>query len=162
MLARLDQVAGVERAEVDRAGDLLRLTLHPDALGRALSALHDLGYEADIDTSAVATTAWYDRSSVGDLSFIEAGAIAARVVPAFARARTLSAEDTAALHDTVVAALHRCFTQRAVGDDATTGAFRHECVRQVTEAASASIGADAASLLGALLDADLTQDHRDR
>jgi len=161
VLARLDSLDGVIGADVDRAGDLLRLRLEAGALEPAITLLRQLGYEVDLASESIATSGrWYDASSVGELLFIEAGAIAGRVVPAFARTWTLSGPELAELHDLVVSELHRCFTDRGLVAGATTGAFRRDCVAVVIAATPRIVSEEGARALGALLDADMRQDHR--
>lgn len=160
MLARLTALDGVAMAEVDHAGDLLRLTLDRDALAASLALLRDLGHEAEVEDGdgAPGTTVWYDAASVHELSFVEAGVISDRLVPRFMREHDLPI-GPATLRAAVVSALHRCFTERALGAG-NTGAFRQECVRSVVAAAAPIIGTPAAEALGALLEDDLGRDHR--
>ncbi|HEX9496611.1 MAG TPA: hypothetical protein VGA38_12705 [Candidatus Limnocylindria bacterium] len=158
MLARLTELDGVVRAEVDRAGDLLRLTLDRDVRDASIALLRELGYDADLVTDAPTTAGWYGTTSVNELSRIEAGAIADRVVPRFAREHQ-GTLDQGALREVVVGVLHRCFTERALGAG-NTGTFRQDCVRAVAAAAVPIIGVPSAEALAGLLEDDLVQDHR--
>ena len=162
MLARLEALQGVSRAETNYAGDLLRLSIQDEAArGQAELLLRDLGYEGEVVSAEAAprAIAWYDARSVGELSQIEAGVIADRIVPPFAQEHHLSAGEAPRLRAAVVAALHGCFLRHSTGEIGT-GAFRNECVRVTVEAVRATIGADQARALGEVLDLDLAQDHR--
>lgn len=161
MLARLSELDGVARVSVDHAGELLRLTLDRDALPASLALLRDLGQEAEVVDGHTATkaTIWYDAASVHELSFVEAGVIADRVVPRFLREHQLPIEP-ATLRGGVVSALHRSFTERGSDAAVSTGAFRHDAVRATVRAVGGLIGPGTARAFGALLEADLSQDHR--
>jgi hypothetical protein len=161
VLARLGELDGVARAEVDHAGDLLRLTLDRNAVAASLALLRELGHEAEVVDHDVATktTDWYDATSVNELSFVEAGVIADRVVPRFIREHGVPFDPTT-LRGLVVSALHRSFTERRIDVSASAGAFRHESVGATVAAVGSLLGPEAARAFRALLEADLSQDHR--
>jgi hypothetical protein len=161
VLARLTKLDGIARAEVDHAGVLLRLTLDRDTVAASLALLRELGHEAEVvdDDAATKTTGWYDAASVNDLSFVEAGVIADRVVPGFIREHQAPI-DPATLRGLVVSALHRSFTERAIDVGGSASAFRQDSVRATVDAVGSLLGSEAALAFGALLEADLSQDHR--
>jgi hypothetical protein len=79
VLARLETLDDVSQARVDFTGDLLKLSMRGGhALEPAIGLLNELGYSAEIvsDIDAEAVGVWYDTTSVGDLSRVEAGVIA--------------------------------------------------------------------------------------
>lgn len=171
MLARLEDLPGVERAETDFAGDFLRLTLAEDAalataVGRTpltivVELLASLGYRAEeVFPRAVGSGVWYDARSVGELSFVEAGVIADRVLAALAERHPLAGDVARALRAAVVEALHACFISKPLAAGASSGEFRDACVRGTVAAAVPVIGTDLADDLGRLLDADMRQIHR--
>ena len=158
MLARLDELDGIERAETDVAGDLLRLSLRDEvAVGSAIELLVALGYGAEpaIDTGE---RRWYDRRSVGALSRIEADIIAARIVSRYAAARGGALGDSGRVGSAIADALHACFVTEALGATPSTGEFRARCVERTVAAVRPIVGDDA-ELLGRLLDDDLSQVH---
>ena len=165
MLARLEALEDVSHAFVDHSGDLLRLSLRDEhATTMAIALLSELGYGAEraSDADARAVITWYDTTSVGDLSRVEAGVIADRVVPSFAESRKLSPAATAHVRSAVVDALHDCFVSNALASGPSLGAFRLSCERAVEGATRPIVGSEAASELAALLNTDMSEDHRGR
>jgi hypothetical protein len=163
VLARVEDLDGVAHAEIDYRGDLLRLSLSSDlALQLAADLLKGLGYESEraSDAEVQTVTRWYDIDSVGDLSRVEASVIAERTVPPFALTRKLSPDQTDRVRGAVVDALHNCFVSTPLASRPSLGAFRLSCVRTVEESVRPIVGRASARTLGALLNADLNQDHR--
>ena len=165
MLARLETLEDIDHAHVDFSGDLLKLSMRSErALERAIAALNELGYGAEpaSDAEAGAVTVWYDRASVGDLSRVEAGVIADRIVPSFAEVRKLSPGATANVRSAVVDALHSCFVSIALDSGPSLGAFRLSCERAVEDAARPIVGREPARELAERLRTDMSEDHRGR
>ena len=165
MLARLETLDDVSHARIDLTGDLLKLSMRSGrALEPAIALLNELGYSAEtasnIDAQAVGV--WYDTTSVGDLSRVEAGVIADRIVPSFAKTRKLSPAEVTRVRTAVVDALHDCFISNALGSGPSLGAFRLSCERAVEDAVRAIVGPEAARELAALLSTDMSEDHRGR
>ncbi len=162
MLARLEQIAGLESAEVDRRGELLRLRLaHPETLLTVTRTLEELGFASEslggVDASAAAVARWYGRGAVGELSREEAAVIAGRVVGPFAAARGLSAKHGARLGDTVARALHECFVKHDLSAGAVPGSLGEVCARAVEAAVRPELGIEGAAELARLLRADLAR-----
>ena len=163
MLARVEKLEGVDRAMIDYRGDFLRLSLNDDgALALIGDLLKGLGYGSLRATAAEvqAVARWYDVASVGDLSRIEASAIADRIVPSFALAQKLSPDQTERVRSAVVDALHHCFLSTALPSGPSRGAFRLSSVRAVEDAARPIVGRASARTLAELINADLNEDHR--
>lgn len=163
MLARLESLQGIDRAEIDHQGDYLRLSInHDGALARIAELLKGLGYASDraTDAEVQAVVTWYDIGSVGDLSRVEASVIAGRIVPSFALARKLSPDQTNRVRGAVVDALHDCFVGTALASGPSLGAFRLSCARAVEKGVHPIVGRASARTLAELLNADLNQDHR--
>jgi hypothetical protein len=165
VLARLEALEDVDHAFVDHSGDLLRLSLRDEhAITAAIALLSELGYGAEraSDADVRAVTIWYDTTSVGDLSRVEAGVIADRIVPSFAEARKLSAPATSHVRSAVVDALHVCFISNALASGPSLGEFRLSCEGAVEDAVRPIVGREPARELAALLNTDMSQDHRGR
>ena len=165
MLARLEALEDIDRAYVDRSGDLLRLSLrHEGTLYSAIALLSELGYESEHATEAEADAVgvWYDRTTVGDLSRVEAGVIADRIVPPFAKARKLSPAAIEHVRGAIVDALHDCFISNALASGPSLGEFRLACEHAVEDAVRPIVGREGARELTALLNADMSEDHRER
>jgi hypothetical protein len=161
VLARLEDLRGVERAETDFAGDVLRLSLDDEgALPVAIDLLASLGYRAGVATGAVLVRAWYDGRSVGELSRVEAGVIADRVIAQLVEGHTLASGQAGPLRAALAGALHTCFVTNALGAGPSSGSFRDECVRVGVAAVVPVIGAVLADDLGRLLEADMRRIHR--
>lgn len=155
MLARLEAIDGVTRAEVDGGGHLIRVSARDErSLGASITLLNELGHRAT-PTPSTGEHAWYDARSVGELSRIEAGIIADRIVPAFAQREGLSPDRSSQLHAAVVDALHHSFVTNTLEGEGGGGAFRRACVMAVRDGAGSIIGVDQARALGRSLDADL-------
>ncbi len=162
MLARVEGLEGVDHAEIDYRGDLLRLSLTDDlALGLTADVLKGLGYASEraSDAEVQAVTSWYDIASVGDLSRVEASVVADRILPSFALARKLSPDQTEGVRSAVVEALHNCFVSTRLASGPSLGAFRLSCMSAVEESARPIVGPASARILADLLNADLNQDH---
>jgi hypothetical protein len=165
VLAGLVALEDIDHAQVDFSGDLLKLSLRSErALEPSVSALHELGYGAERESAAdvEAITVWYDTTSVGELSRVEAGVIADRIVPSFANTRKLSPAATARVQSAVVDALHDCFVSNALGSAPSLGEFRLSCERAVEGAARPIVGPESAHALADLLNIDMSEDHRGR
>ena len=165
MLARLEALDDVDHAHIDSSGDLLKLSLrHEGTFAPAIALLNELGYASesanDAETEAVA--AWYDMSSIGALSRVEAAVIADRIVPPFAQARGLTPAQTAQVRSAVVDALHNCFVSNPLGSGPSLGAFRLLCERAVEDHVRPIVGREPARELAGLVNADMSQDHRGR
>ena len=163
MLARVEKLEGVDRAEIDNRGDFLRLSLNDGgALALIADLLKGLGYESvrATDDEVQAVARWYDAASVGDLSRVEASVIADRIVPSFALAQKLSPDQTERVRSAVVDALHHCFVGTALASGPSLGAFRLSCVRAVEDTVRPIVGRASARTLAELVNADLNQDHR--
>jgi hypothetical protein len=86
VLARLEEERGVQAAEVDRRGELLRVRLLAGSqVSEVVKALQRLGFAGEVLANEPPEVAWYGRDSVGELSREEGHVIARRVVPSFAR-----------------------------------------------------------------------------
>lgn len=135
MLARLETIDGVEGAEVDHRGKLLRLRLHRDeVLGAVRTALGELGYRADDipdDGTEIVGVRWYGATQIGDLSREEAEVIARRVTPAIAREHGLDTAAGKGLERTVAEALYGCFITHTLGAGVDLGTLRTEASRAV-------------------------------
>ena len=157
MLAQLEQRADVERAEVDRRGELLRIRLRADGVVSTLRGeLERMGFAAEESSEASAADArWYGLADVGELSRDEGRVIALRVVPSFAVDRGLARNEITTLSDQVAAALYACF----VGHRDTSqppGGLAVPCGRAVEDATAPLIGPDHAAALGRAIEADLS------
>ncbi len=138
---------------MDHRGELLRLGFSdPSALDRTHAALRELGYRADeVSEPSAAGARWYGPARVGELSREEAGVIARRVVPPFARTQALSAEMTDRVRDAVARALHAGFTAHTLAAGAPPGELRASCASAVRDAITGLVGPDAADRLVAEL-----------
>ena len=150
---------GVVAAEVDHRGELLRLRLSdPSALDRVHAALRELGYRADeVSEPSAPDARWYGPAQVSELSREEAGVIARRIVPPFARSQALSTETRDRVRDAVANALYACFTAHTLGAGAPPGELRAACSDAVRDAIADLVGPDAADRLVVELWADLDE-----
>lgn len=156
MLARLDRIEGLDRAEVDHSGELLRLaSARPEAFAAVRAAMRELGYDVTEETMAPPDARWYGSATARDLSREEAGVIAQRIVPPFAGAHGLAPGDADRLRDIVANALYRVFSSHALTQEAAPGALREESLGAVMEEAAPLIGQEAAGALAAALRQDL-------
>ena len=154
MLAHLEEVVGVSRAEVDRHGTLLRVDLVDASVTAAMIArLRDLGFSGQVIENDSSVGRWYGRDEVGELSGEEAAVIARRVVPKFSREYQLADPD--AIIGVVTAALHQCFVTNVLDDGTPTHVLDDACGRAVQAATRAQLGEELASLLGRDIEADL-------
>ena len=155
MLAQLEHRADVERAQVDRRGELLRIRLWADGVGSAIrDELERMGFAAEASDASTAGARWYGLSDTGELSRDEGRVIASRVVPPFAAGHGLAHDEIARLSDRVAAALYACF----VGHRDTSlpaGGLAVPCGRAVEDAAAPLIGLARAAALGQAIEADL-------
>ncbi len=157
MLAQLEQRADVERAEVDRRGELLRIRLRA---GGVVSTIRDelerMGFAAEDPSSVSPDDArWYGLSDVGELSRDEGRVIAARVVPPFAVGHGLADHEIATLSDRVASALYACFARHR-DTSLPPGGLAVPCGRAVADATAPLIGPDRAAALGRAIEADLS------
>lgn len=157
MLARLSGIAGVDSAEIDHRGELLRVRARTSAaIDRARAALTDLGYDASAaDLSVDQQIRWYDAASVRDLSREEARIIAQRVLSGFAGARDLDSGRLDELRTAITGALFGVFASHELGVASRPGTFLSECVRAVEQAAAEIIGSDRAREISSILERDL-------
>ncbi|HET7701439.1 MAG TPA: hypothetical protein VFM06_11305 [Candidatus Limnocylindria bacterium] len=159
MLARLEGLPGVERAETDFSGDHLRLTVaDASAQNAAIELLAASGYLGEVVTAAP-TDRWYDGGSVGELSRVEAGVIADRVLTIFRRVHSLDDAASAALRDAIVDALHRCFTHTTIAARPSPS-LRASAVTAVRDAAAPIVGDGPAAELARLVEQDMSSDHK--
>lgn len=161
MLARLQELDGIEHAETDFSGDHLRLALTDrTAVARATDLLIALGYVAE-PAGDLTVGQWYDRDSVGDLSRVEAGMIADRVVPAVRLRHRLDDDLARALRSALVDTLHRCFVENSISSQPSPS-LRAGCIEAALAAATPIVGAPIAEAVARLVGVDMAQDHRAR
>ena len=161
MLARLQELKGITHAQTDFSGDYLRLTLTDGAaITRATDMLLALGYVSEpiVDNTV---DHWYDKDSVGELSRVEAGVIADRVVPAVRLRHELDDDLATSLRSTLVDALHRCFIENAISSQPSPS-LRSSCVAAALTAASPIVGGVVAEELARVVGADMAEDHKAR
>jgi hypothetical protein len=157
VLARLEQIDGLTVAETDEAGDYLRLTLRDaQVVAAARDALVSLGYSAEPADEGTRVARWFGVRTVRELSLIEAGVIADRVLP---QLRSVAPAD-ARLRTAIVGALHACFVNTDLTSAPSGHEFRGECVRQTVAAATPIVGEGVAAHLGRLLDLDMRDTHK--
>jgi len=158
-LARLEEVDGIDRAETDFGGDYLRLHLRSrETFPIATELLLALGYLAEpTDTSTV--TRWYGRDAVGELSRVEAGVIADRVLTRYRTAHALPDETAVALREVLVDELHRCFVTTALTSTPSLS-LRTSCAEATRAAALPLIGPESANELAVLMETDMSEDHK--
>jgi hypothetical protein len=160
VLARLEQIDGVLTAETDDAGDYLRLSVRDDpVVAVARDALASLGYGAELARTDLRVARWFGVRTVRELSLIEAGVIADRILPQVTG--RIAAPDAPRLREAIVGALHACFVRTELTSAPSGEAFRLDCVRQAAAAASPIVGAALASEVGRLLDIDMRTVHKD-
>jgi hypothetical protein len=158
VLARLEQVDGLNVAETDEAGDYLRLTVRDHrAVSAARDALVSLGYSAEPADEGTRVARWFGVRTVRELSLIEAGVIADRVLP---QLRSVTPADAARLRTAIVGALHACFVNTDLTSAPSGQEFRGDCVRQTVAAATPIIGEGVAAEFGRLLDLDMRETHK--
>jgi len=156
VLAQLEGRPDVKRAEVDRRGELLRVTLRASVGAPAIrEALEVMGFGAEQAPDAVtAAVRWYGPAEVGELSREESAVIASRVVLPFGAANGLEQTDIDPLSARVAGALYECFVgNRDAG--LAPGGLAAPCGRAVEAATRAQLGEDRAALLGRAIEADL-------
>ena len=161
MLARLEELDGVEHAQTDIGGNYLRLTVSDiAAVDRASALLLALGYFGEPATD-MAVDRWYDRNSIGALSRVEAGVIADRVVPIVRLRHALNDDLARSLRSVLVDALHRCFIENAITSQPSPS-LRSSCVEATRAAALPLVGAVVAEELARVVAADMAEDHNPR
>ena len=155
MLARLNAVEGIQLAEVDHSGELLRVRARtPADLDRARAALLALGYEASAaDPPSQPHTDWFDVTTVRQLSREEATIITDRVLSLTAFG--LAAEDRERLQVAVAAALYGVFATSELDSRSQPGLLRAECARAVETAAAAIVGGDRARQIAMAFERDI-------
>ena len=156
MLARLQDEDGIETAEVDRRGELLRLRLSSSDVTHVIELLQQLGFLAELVPHAgVSAMRWYGLGNVGELSREEAEVIARRVVPVFAEVEGIGLGETETIKDVVVTALHACFVAHTLDATAPHGVLNAACGRAVEQAALVLVGRERAAALGRAIEGDL-------
>lgn len=161
MLARLEELDGIEHAETDFAGDFLRLVVtDASALTRATDLLVSLGHAAEPVTDITVNT-WYDAASVGQLSRLEAGVIADRVMRALRGSAAIDVDGAGGLRAALIDALHRCFVATML-TARSSPRLRMSCVAAARAIAVPIVGATLADRVAALVDADMGDDHTQR
>jgi hypothetical protein len=159
VLARLERLEGIHTAETDEAGDFLRLVVGFDTAGdAAIRALAALGYGAERTSEAPLTGRWFGARTVRELSLIEAGVIADRVVPQLASRP--APEVVSRLRAAIIAALHASFISTELTSATSGRDFRDDCVRQAVAAATPIVGTAVADEVGRLLDLDMRETHK--
>jgi hypothetical protein len=159
VLARLERIEGIHTAETDQAGDHLRLVVGFDAAAEAaIRTLASLGYGAERGDEIPHVDRWFGPRAVGELSLIEAGVIADRVIPQLVPRPPH--EDAVLLRAAVVAALHASFISAELTSAVSGEAFRSDCIRQAVAAATPIVGATVADEVGRLLDLDMRETHK--
>lgn len=155
MLARLNAVEGIQMAEVDHSGELLRVRARaPADLDRARAVLLELGYEASAaDPPSQSLTDWYDVTTVRQLSREEATVITDRLLSVTAFG--LAAESRERLHDAVTAALYGVFATHELDSRSQRALLRVDCVRAVEDAAAAIVGGDRARQIASAFERDV-------
>jgi hypothetical protein len=157
VLAHVEERSDVESAEVDRRGELLRVTLRLGGDAATIrEQLEPMGFAAEeaLDAAA-ATVGWYGPASVGELSREESTVIASRVVPSFGAANRLGQAEIDAISARVATALHECFVGHR--DDALgPGGLASSCGRAVEGATTSLLGAPLATALRQAIELDLS------
>jgi len=154
VLARLEEEQMVTRAEVNRHGTLLRVHLvDADATSSVIARLQELGFMGEVASNETSPVRWYGRGAVGELSAEEAGGIARRVVPKFAREHHL--RNTQAIVSVVTEALHQCFVANVLDVGTPTQALDDSSSQAVRAATQAQLGDELAALLGITVQTDL-------
>ncbi|MDP9319679.1 MAG: hypothetical protein M3P16_01120 [Chloroflexota bacterium] len=156
MLAHLEERSDVESAEVDRRGELLRITLRVGGDAAAIrEQLELMGFAAEEASDAAgATVRWYGPASVGELSLEESTVIVSRVVPSFGAANGLGQAEIDAISTRVATAVYECFVgHRDAG--LGPGGLASPCGRAVEGATRLLLGAERAAALGRAVEADL-------
>ena len=97
---------------------------------------------------------------MGELSRVEAGVIADRIVAPFARELNLSQQVTERTRAAIVDALYDCFIRHRLDSGPSLGAFRMMCERAVEDRVRPILGAQPASALARALNRDMSEDHR--
>lgn len=163
MLARLATIPGLQEAQVDHRGELVRLVVAaPGVLDAVRGELAGLGYEGlPVSGLGASDVRWHAFDDVRDLSREEAEIVARRVTAAFVRAHASNEADAIRLENVVTSALYECFIANDLDAQAPAGALRTGCTDAVARAARDLIGPEAALDLGRLLTADLEAGDRD-
>jgi len=156
VLARLQERADVDAAEVDRRGELLRVRLREGGTVTAITdQLEQMGFLAEEAVIDAGPLRWYGPSAVGELSREESRVVAARVVPVFGAAHALSPSDVEAASALVADALYACFVRRYLTDASASG-LAGPCGAAVEQATRERLGAEAGAALGRAIEADLS------
>jgi hypothetical protein len=152
----MEDEAGVTTAEVDRHGKLLRITLAPRAeIDPVIARLQELGFIGEVVPGEIARQRWYGGDAVGELSAEEAGVIARRVIPKFAREHGLAETVEVELISVVTAALHQCFVTTALDLEGPAHSLNDSCGRAAQVASRGQLGDARAAALGRAIEADL-------
>ena len=140
--------------ETDSGGDHLRFEARDEAVVDAvIGDLERQGY-GGIRTADSGSGPWFDVASVGELSRVEAGVIADRVIA------QVAGVDALVVRPALVAALHGCFVATALGAEPSGADFRAECVRRTIDAVTALVGRDRAAAIGGLVEDDMRRVHK--
>ena len=160
MLARLEEIDGVRAAETDKAADYLRLSVRDTAAATAArELLVTLGYGSELAATEPQVARWFGVGAVGELSLIEAGVIADRVLR---RTRDAFRDDAAArLRAAIVGVLHACFVNTQLTSTPSGDEFRRDCVARAVAATTPIVGDSEARVIGRLLDEDMRRAHSD-
>ena len=156
MLAQLERRAEVERALVDRRGELLRIHFRSGgAVSTIAEELARMGFTAEEAPASAPDARWYGLADIGELSRDEARVIASRVVPPFAAGCGLGPELVVPLSERIGDALYACFIGHRETPPAP-GGLAVPCGRAVRDAAAPLIGSERAAALGHAIEADLS------
>ncbi len=139
MLALVQGVPGVAKAEVDRSGTLLRLRLasrRERAVDTALALLREGGYEAimldgtEAEAAERSVSDWYDRARSHELSRAEAQVLAGEIAAELAAAHALTPARQARVRSVLRARLEKAFIEGV----APGGALRERVQASVVDA----------------------------
>ncbi|TMB76809.1 MAG: hypothetical protein E6J52_07090 [Chloroflexi bacterium] len=158
MLARLLEEPGVQNAESDVHGELMRVRFTDEGDPQhVLDLLDDLGFAATFTGEVAGEREWYDVGHVAELSRAEGRIIAARVVLPFARDWDLDDDMSARLVDEIARALYECFIDQERTTNRSAAAFRTDCETAVVRVVAPLLGEDRAAALGKAVATDLAQ-----
>ena len=154
MLARIGEIDGVRTPQTDSGGDHLRFEARDEAVVDAvIREIERQGY-GGVRIADAGAQRWFDVASVGELSRVEAGVIADRVLAQIALV------DPRTVRPAIVTALHEAFVANALDAGRSGADFRAECVRRTVDAAAAVVGVEQATAIGRLLDTDMRRVHK--
>ena len=158
MLARLLEEPGVQNAESDVRGELMRVRFVDEADPQhVLDLLDDLGFAATLTGAVAGEREWYDAGHVAELSRAEGRIIAARVVLHLARDWRLDDDLSARLVAEIARALYECFIDQELTTNRSAAGFRTDCESAVVRVVAPLLGEDRAAALGKAVATDLAQ-----